>query len=355
MPPDQLPVSLLESASPTGAMQRFRYSGDPYLAIAIPLRDALYVEVFPLVDLDTLLVRAAWLLLFLTLALAAFGAILGAQIAARVLHPLTALAVSARRIAMGDFGERMTQTGDPDLDPIAAAFNEMVQAVQAKIARERRFAANVSHELRSPVTAALGSAEILAGSRNQLDPRTREVADVLVDQVRRMSRALVDLLEISSTFGDDGAQSEVIDVRAVCQDVLQMRGLDSRLLVGPSCFALSDARRLERILTNLVDNALLHAGGVTAIRLEPNAQCVLVHVDDQGPGIPDEVAAHVFEPFTRGPHSAATPGSGLGLAIASEQARVIGAAVNFEPLPGGGSRFTVSLPASDLPVETVEE
>ncbi len=344
VPPEQLPASVLESASPTGALQRFRYAGDPYLAIAIPLQNALYVEVFPLQDLDTLLRRGAWLLLILTLTLAFFGAALGARLAARVVYPLTALAASARRITIGDFTARMPRTGDPDLDPIASSFNDMAQAVQARIAREQRFAANVSHELRSPVTAALGSAELLAVSRDRLDARTQEVADVLVEQVRRMSRVLVDLLEISSTVSDDIGQFEAIDVRAVCEDVLRMRNLSTTLVSGESVIALSDDRRLERILANLVDNALLHAGGLVAVRLASDEHCISVHVEDAGPGIPDELAGHIFEPFTRGPHSGSTPGSGLGLAIASEQARVIGAAISLERLPGGGSRFTVSLP-----------
>lgn len=354
VPPRRLPTSVLAQASPDGALQRFRYGGEAYLAIALPLQDALYVEVFPLQDLDKLLAWGAWILLGLTLGLGLLAAAFGSRLAARVVQPLTSLAATARRITAGDFAARMKLVGDPDLDPIAAAFNEMAEAVQARIARERRFAANVSHELRSPVTAALGSAEILAASRDRFEERTRGVVDVLVEQVRRMSRALLDLLEISSVGQGEAVSVEAVDTWAVCQDVLELQGLPTALIHGVDIRAQSDPKRLERILSNLVENAVLHAGGVESILIEADAGYMHLHILDAGPGIQPGAEERIFEPFMRGPHSGATPGSGLGLAIALELSREIAGQLEVANRSEGGCRFTLTLPLAATPPDLEE-
>lgn len=344
VPPERLPASLLAHASPDGALQRFDYGGDVFLAIAIPLDAALYVEVFPLEDLDRMLRAGAWILFGLTLLLGLIAAAFGSRLAARVVQPLTSLAVTARRIAAGDFSARMRLAGDPDLDPIASAFNDMAEAVQARVARERRFVANVSHELRSPVTAALGSAEILAMNRMNFDERTRGVVDVLVGQVRRMAGTLVDLLEISSAGQGDALSLEAVDVAALCRQLLAAKGQPTELVQGGQAWALTDPKRLERILTNLIDNAMLHAGGVTSIVVEQAAAVVRVHVLDVGPGIAEESLKSMFEPFTRGPQSGATPGAGLGLAIALESAQALGCPLEASNRDGDGCRFTLTMP-----------
>jgi signal transduction histidine kinase len=227
----------------------------------------------------------------------------------------------------------------------------MAEAVQARIARERRFAANVSHELRSPVTSVLGTAELLDAHRADLPDRESRLIGVLVQQVGRMARVLVDLLEISRLTSDDPPQWESADISNLCRDVVTQRGGDPRAVVGDRAVMRTDARRLERIVGNLVDNALRHGGGLTEVRIQREPGECLIVVDDSGPGIDDAISERLFEPFARGPASAASAdsgpevhGAGLGLAIVREQARAMGGDVTAGAAPSGGARFVVRLP-----------
>jgi signal transduction histidine kinase len=344
IPPDALPGELLQAGASGGASQRTEVGGDPFLVVAIPVADTLYVEVFPLRDLNQILVWGGWTLVLLTLLAGAIGAVIGATAVGRLLRPVRRLGVAAQRIAGGELSTRIDLTGDRDLDPIAESFNEMAEAVQTRIARERRFSGNVSHELRSPITAALGTAELLEARRDRLPEREAGLLDVLAEQVRRMSRMLVDLLEISRIGSDDPPLWESADIGALCREVLQMRGLDPALVSGEATEVRTDARRFERIFGNLVDNAQNHGAGLVAVGVTRSADTVAVAVDDAGPGIDADVRERLFEPFARGSASPRTHGAGLGLAIAREQARVLGGDLWVERSPQGGARFVVSLP-----------
>ncbi len=347
VPPDALPMDLLEVAQPNGARQRFDITGDPYFAVAIPMASAMYVEVFPLRDLDQTLTWGGWTLVALSLIAAVFGAIIGATTVGRILRPVRLLGSGARRITDGELSTRIDLTGDPDLDPIASSFNEMAGAVQTRIARERRFSANVSHELRSPLTSVLGTAELLEGGRGHLPEREAGLVTVLVQQVRRMSHMLLDLLEISRIGSDDPPQFESADLAALCRDVVSSRGLDPELVVGDSPVVRTDARRLERIIGNLVDNALHHAGGLVQVVVQQDQKGVRICVDDAGPGIDEGIRERLFEPFTRGEPGGHTDGAGLGLAIVRDQAVALGGDVTVETSPYDGARFIATLPASE--------
>jgi signal transduction histidine kinase len=344
VPPDALPAGLLTAAEPTGAQQRFDIASDPYYAVAIPVPSGMYVEVFPLRDLDRTLTWGGWVLVGLSLIAAMFGAIIGASAVGRILGPVRRLGGGARRIAGGELSTRIDLTGDPDLDPIAASFNDMAEAVQARIARERRFSANVSHELRSPLTSVLGTAELLEGHSERLPEREAGLVTVLVQQVRRMSQMLLDLLEISRINAEDPPQWESADLAAVCREVVAQRGLDRALVVGDEPVVRTDARRLERIVGNLVDNAERHGGGVMQVLIQRDASVVRIMVDDAGPGIDEGIRERLFEPFTRGDTAGRTDGAGLGLAIVREQAIALGGEVTVESSPAGGARFVATLP-----------
>lgn len=347
VPPDALPADLLTAAVPTGARQRFSITGDPYFAVAVPIESGMYVEVFPLRDLDRTLTWGGWTLVGLSLLAAVFGAIIGATAVGRILRPVRQLGAGARRIAGGELTTRIDLAGDPDLDPIASSFNEMAEAVQARIARERRFSANVSHELRSPLTSVLGTAELLEGGRERLPEREAGLVTVLVHQVRRMSHMLLDLLEISRISSDDPPQWESADLAALCRDVAAQRGVDPSVVVGDEPTVRTDARRLERIIGNLIDNAQQHAGGVVQVLIQRDSGSVRILVDDAGPGIDEGIRERLFEPFTRGESPGHTDGAGLGLAIVREQAVILGGDVTVETSPAGGARFVARLPISE--------
>ena len=317
---------------------------EPFSIVAVALPTALYVEVFPLRDLDQILRWGGWTLVALTLLAGVFGAIIGATAVGRLLRPVRRLGFAAQRIAGGELSTRIELTGDPDLDPIAESFNDMAGAVQARVARERRFSGNVSHELRSPITAALGTAELLESRRERLPEREASLVDVLAQQVRRMSQVLVDLLEISRIGSDDPPQWENADLASLSREVLTMRQLPASLVTGDEPVMRTDARRFERILGNLVDNAQNHGGGVVRVLILREESTVSVMVDDAGPGVDPDVRERLFEPFTRGHASHRTAGAGLGLAIALEQAGVLGGTLEAQSSPEGGARFIVRLP-----------
>jgi signal transduction histidine kinase len=347
LPADALPDELIDEATPNGASQRFAYDGTPYFAVAIPLGADIYVEVFPLRDLDRTLRWGAWVLVGLSLLAGMFGAIIGVTAVGRILGPVRRLGSGTRRIAGGELTTRIDLTGDPDLDPIAESFNEMAEAVQARIARERRFSANVSHELRSPLTSVLGTAELLEGHSDRLPEQEAGLVTVLVAQVRRMSQMLLDLLEISRITADEPPQWESADIAGLCKDVAIDRGLDPSVVIGDRPVVRTDARRLERIVGNLIDNAQRHGGGLVQVIVQRESDDFRILVDDAGPGIDSELRERLFEPFTRGESGGSSEGAGLGLAIAREQARALGGDVTVEQSPTGGARFAAVLPVDE--------
>ena len=157
---------------------------------------------------------------------------------------------------------------------------------------------------------------------------------------------LLDLLEISRLQSDDASEWEVTDVRTLTRELLVGRSLDPELVEGDSPRLRTDARRLERIVGNLVDNASRHGGGLSAVVLEEQGSDVIIHVDDAGPGVPDGDRDRVFEPFARGDGTDSRDGAGLGLAIAREQASSLGGDVTIDRSPYGGARFTARLPST---------
>lgn len=344
VPPDELPITLLDAGESGGATQRTSVGDEPYYVAAIPIGAALYVEVFPLQDLDQILVWGAFTLVGLTLLAGVIGAVIGATAVGRLLRPVRRLGVAAQRIAGGELSTRIELTGDRDLDPIAESFNDMAGAVQTRIARERRFSGNVSHELRSPITAALGTAELLEARSDRLPEREAGLIAVLAQQVRRMSTMLLDLLEISRIGSDDPPQWESADIARLCREVVAMRGLDAAMISGTEPVVRTDARRFERIIGNLVDNAQNHGEGLRSIIIDTDARSVRIKVDDAGPGVDAALRDRLFEPFARGSAAHRTQGAGLGLAIALEQAHILGGTLWVEASPLGGARFVAQLP-----------
>jgi two-component system sensor histidine kinase MtrB len=354
IPPDALPNSLLTvAAKDGGAQQRTTIGDEQYLLVAVQLETGIYVEVFPLRELDLGLTIGGWLLIVQTLLAGIVGIFIGRYTFAKVIRPLLRLGAGAQRIASGEFSTRIPLTRDPDLDPIAASFNGMAESVQSRIKREQRFSANVSHELRSPLTAVVGTVELLERNLGDLPEREQRLIGTLQTQTARMSQMLLDLLEISRIGSDDPPLKETVSVTTLCLDAIHVRGLSEELIhVDDSQEHLitTDTRRFERIVGNLIDNANRHGGGVTAIRIaratQSDPQRIIVKVEDQGPGIPADEIPRLFEPFTRGEDAKETVGAGLGLAIAIEQAQLLGVELRVESVEPHGARFVIEIPVA---------
>ena len=362
VPPASLPASLLSTAAKDGGSQQRTTIGDEeYLLVAIQLGTSVYVEVFPLRDLDLVLTIGGWLLVIQTLFAGIIGVFVGRYTFARIIRPLLRLGAGARRIASGELSTRIQLMRDPDLDPIAASFNGMAESVQSRIKREQRFSANVSHELRSPLTAVVGTAELLERNLDDLPEREQRLIGTLQTQTARMSQMLLDLLEISRIGNDDPLLKESVSVTTLCLDAIHVRGLPEDLIhvedEGDHLIT-TDTRRFERIVGNLIDNANRHGGGVTAIHIarisHSDPEHIVVAVEDAGPGIPVDEVPKLFEPFTRGEDAKETSGAGLGLAIAIEQAHLLDVELRVESVDPHGARFVMEIPVAVEPEDVNE-
>ena len=283
---------------------------------------------------------------------AAAGAAFGVWASRRSVQPLEQVAAAATRIAGGELTTRLPATDDPDLLAIVASFNSMVDALAVRIERDARFVGDVSHELRSPLTGVVTSVEVLAARRAELSPRADQALTLVQGELRRFRQMLDDLLELARIDGAPQGEAVPVPVSALVREVIAATGRDPGLLVADpdeETTVLGDKRSLERAVRNLLDNADRHAGGASAVHVQRREGTVVVSVDDDGPGVAAEDRERVFERFARGPNAArrSLPGAGLGLAIVAETAGQHGGAAWVSEAPGGGARFSLSLPVGD--------
>ncbi len=280
-----------------------------------------------------------------------------------VADPVRRAARIAERFAEGNLGERMRVKGEDDLARLANSFNAMAASLQQQIGQlenlslvQQRFVSDVSHELRTPLTTIRMAGELIHDSRGTFDPVVARSAELLQGELDRFESLLSDLLEISRF--DAGAavlEIESTDLRTCVEHATQAhRALAERkgstLIVRQPeepVVADMDSRRIERILRNLVSNAIEHGEGAPIeITLGQNESAVAVTIRDHGIGLRPGEAALVFTRFWRADPARArtTGGTGLGLAIALEDARLHAGRLEAWGAPGEGSCFRLILP-----------
>ena len=280
-----------------------------------------------------------------------------------VVLPVRHAAQAAQRLSAGHLGERMQVLGVDDLAALATSFNEMAASLQGKLREleelsnvQRQFVSDVSHELRTPLSTIKMAADLLFESRADLDPAGGRSVELLQSQLERFESLLVDLLEISRF--DAGAatlEAELVDVcdlvRRSADDAQQLaerRG--SRIefrLPATGCFAEVDRRRVERILRNILVNAVEHGEGKdVVVTTAIDSDAVAVSVRDYGVGLRPGEEQKVFDRFWRADPARArtTGGTGLGLAISLEDARLHGGWLQAWGERGKGSVFRLTLP-----------
>jgi len=276
----------------------------------------------------------------------------GAVLARSTLRPVARASDAARSLAEGLLETRLPVEGRDEFGVWAQSFNEMAAALEAKISalsaaqsRERRFTADVAHELRTPLTALVGEASMLAEHLDSMPPGPRRPAELLIADVGRLRRLVEDLMEISRFDADqESLQAETVDLGSLAAATIRARGwADQVRLEGVNVALTSDPRRLERIVANLVGNALEHGGRGVAVRVGRDGAWAFVEVADEGPGIPPEHLPHVFERFYKADAARTAGGTGLGLAIAQENARLLGGKIEVSSERGEGTRFTLRL------------
>ena len=337
---------LVESGTP--AVQRVEVREDPVLVVGVPLQDgASYYEVTSLAELRRTLAVLATVLGLVALATTLAGAAVGSWASRLVLRPLGEVAQAAGAIASGDLSARVARDRDPDLDKLALAFNAMVDEVSARSEGDRRFAADVSHELRSPLQTLSAATSVLARRRQDLDGRTGSAVDLITAEVARFEQLVTDLLELAKT--DRPAERRPTDVLALTRAVVGSRGLPPDVVESsaPSALLEVDPRRYEQLLVNLLANAANHGGGAVRVAVRVQDDGLVLEVDDEGPGVPADERELVFDRFARGRAASARGGSegtGLGLALVAQHVQAHRGTVEVLDRPGGGARFRVVLP-----------
>lgn len=283
------------------------------------------------------------------------GGLVGLFLARGMLRPVARASVAAHSLAEGLLDTRLPVESRDEFGAWAASFNEMAEALEAKItalsqaqARERRFTSDVSHELRTPLTALVAEASLLAEHVDRMPEEARRPAELLVNDVARLRDLVEDLMEISRLdAGEARVREEPVDIGSLVDTAVRSRRWDDRVRVDRDDVVVrTDPRRLERIVANLVGNALEHAGRDVAVRVGKDGVGAFVEVTDSGPGIPPDRLPHVFDRFYKADSSRASPGSGLGLAIALENARLLGGDLDVWSEVGRGTRFTLRLPVT---------
>ncbi len=294
-------------------------------------------------------------------------ALLAARVIARgVLAPVEAASRAAERIERGDLSARVPVASNDEFGTWAERFNRMAEALadtigrlEAAEAQNRRFVADVAHELRTPLAALVAEASILRDHLDALPAESRRAGELLVADVGRL-RTLVDELMELSRF-DARAERialEPIDLRRLVETVTAARLPEATLVLPRDPFVVdTDPRRLERILGNLLDNAREHAPGAPVeVTLTADAGEIVLAVADRGPGVPADEVGRLFERFYKADPSRQGGSSGLGLAIAAEHAALLGGTLTATAHPDGGLRIVLRVPVTgSLPRSDVTE
>ncbi len=349
---DDLPAVLLAPGPGEPVWLATDIQGLPVLAISLQgvSPDTVFIQLFPLVELQ----RTQRFLFVVLVAGAVASGLLGVGLGwwtgKRALRPLTELTASAARFAAGDLQVRLPDQGDPDLDPLASTFNATVEALERRVRLDARFAGDISHELRSPLTTMVNAIEILRHRQAAMPAPASRAVDLLGGEVERFQKMLLDLLEISRADQDvDERAMESIDLAVLVAKVTDTTTAMPPVVEKQPPAVYADRRRLVRVVANLLDNAARHGGGVVQVTVTERNGMARLEVDDSGPGVPVELRTQIFERFARGRHAGERgdeSGSGLGLALVARHVRLHSGSVWVQDRPGGGARFVVELPAA---------
>ena len=281
----------------------------------------------------------------------------------QVVRPVREAANIAQKFTQGDFSQRMKVESSDEIATLGTAFNDMALSLESQISRlenlsrvQQRFVSDVSHELRTPLTTLRMASEVIYSQKESFDPTIARSSELLVAQLDRFERLLEDLLEVSR-FDAEVAILEPVDfdlirlierciedVRASAHDHVIAITIDHET---EDVMIKADIRRVERIMRNLLSNALDHAEdkpinvSVISTRTE-----VAVGVRDYGTGIEPSALSRIFDRFWRADPSRARVrgGTGLGLSIALEDARLHNGELDAWGMPGEGANFVLTLP-----------
>ena len=359
--PSELPPELISEveAATTARSMHHRQLGEPQFALGLRLRpsdssaltEVVYFEVVPLSDVEDTLGSLGFILIAGAALVVVIGAGIGVWASGRLLQPLAEISDAATSIAHGRFDTRVESVDDPDLAGIVNSFNDMAAAMEERIARDARFASDVSHELRSPLMTLRASIGVMQHRRDELSERTAQALDLLTDDVDRFEQMVQDLLEISRS--DAGAiEAHPVNVTELVEHTVGMADHQPPVHIADEArdaLVLGDKRRLAQVLDNLLRNAEKYGDGATLVEVTSENGTISIAVEDDGPGVAPSERELVFERFTRGAAArkrGTGQGAGLGLALVDEHTKRHGGSARVESKANGdrGARFVVELP-----------
>jgi signal transduction histidine kinase len=323
-------------------------------ALVSPARGLELVVAVPAAD-----VNSAWAQLLPRLALAggvaALAAVLvGTVIASRITRPIRAVTRASEAMARGDYEQRIEASGHDELAALASAFNAMSAQVTHSHRSMRQLLANVSHELKTPLTSIQGFSQAMVDGVVDDPEEQVRLAGVIHEEAHRVRVLVDDLLYLSQIeSGELALSTDDVDLDALLQATAdrfrfqaEAVGVELRVVAGAG-EVVADGRRLEQVLANLVDNAIRFspAGSVVTLRGSSEPEHALVEVHNRGEPIPEQVLAHVFDRFYQADPARGEQGhTGLGLAIVLELVQAHGGSVAVRSSAAHGTTFTARLP-----------
>jgi len=287
----------------------------------------------------------------------AVSILIAVVLARSVYVPIRRVTNAAEEIARGNYEQQVPVAGPKEVKGLATSFNQMSKQVKHSQQMLRDFVADVSHELRSPLTSIKGFAQAMVDGTAKGKEAQLKAATVIEDESKRMMRLVEELLEFSRLeSGQITMVKEPVDLKELlhqCYEIFLMhaeeKGVKLKKDIEPLPPIIGDIDRLEQVFSNLLDNALKHTpsgGDINIIARHPNPNFAEISITDTGPGIPAEQMRHVFERFYRADPSAGKAGAGLGLAIARQIVLTHRGDIMAKSTLGKGTEFVVRLPAS---------
>jgi len=359
--PSELPLGITEATNGTFETS----TGQTHIFAAYPVRKLFnFREASPL---DTLVISvlrsgnlAVWASLVRPLLQAGLIAlvvsvVIAVLLARSVYRPIRRVTAAAEKIAQGQYDQEIPVDGPKEVRGLAVRFNEMAGKVKQSQYQLRHFVADVSHQLKSPLTSIHGFAQaMLDGTADDSDSKLK-AAQIIRDESKRMIRQVDELLELSRMqSGQVQMARELVDIKELllhCQEIFAMRAEEKDILlrteVEPLMPVVGDIDSLEHVFCNLLDNALKNStakGEVHIIGRNITSESIEVRIADNGPGIPPEQLPYLFERFYQA--GGLRTGAGLGLAIAREIVLAHGGKIEVSSVPGEGAEFTVTLPVA---------
>lgn len=327
------------------------------VGVPIPAVETQVFEVFQLSSLERTLSVLLQLMGAGAILTTMIGMAGGLWVTRRTIRPLVEVSQAAALIAQGELSTRLVVTrAGAEVQQLTESFNTMVSQLVERLERDARFASDVSHELRSPLTTLATTTSVLQQHRGELSPAGQESLNLLQADLAIFQALVEDLLEIARS--DAGASPLVMEtVRAVELVRQSVRsGAHRHGLSEPPVEVADDVhdpwvhvdrRRFERVITNLIDNAHRYAEGAVAVRLTIEGDQLCVNVDDDGAGVAPEERGQVFERFFRGQAAndrGTARGTGLGLALVRDHVQAFRGTISVGESPEGGARFQIRLP-----------